>query len=261
MLTVPVAGPGEATSALLPAELLVPAGPGETWLTIIAELAADAAWAPSGHVVASAQFDRSASPVAAGSTQLPGSAAASDTEAELVVGGGVFDPTTGRLLSLYELPVDGPRLELWRGPTDNDRSDSRGSYELGDPEETGGEGVPGPSSEQRWRDRGLDRLTHRVLSISNDHDRAGCPGPQRCGRGNAVRRHDLHLDPGWRRRPRSAGGDQPLAGLGLHLAEGRRPLRPADRGRPGGLVRHRAERVLPRHRPCRAGRTVRGGSR
>jgi beta-galactosidase len=168
VLTVPVAGPGEATSALLPAELLVPAGPGETWLTIVAELAADVAWAPSGHVVASAQFDRSAPPVAGGFTQLLGSAAASDTEAELAVGGGVFDPTTGRLLTLYGLPVDGPRLELWRGPTDNDRSDSRGSYELGDPDETSGEGVPGPSSEQRWRDRGLDRLTHRVLSSSSD---------------------------------------------------------------------------------------------
>ena len=58
--------------------------------------------------------------------------------------------------------LDGPRLELWRGPTDNDRSEMRGSFELGDPDETGGEGAPGPSSEQRWRDRGLDRLTHRV---------------------------------------------------------------------------------------------------
>ena len=63
---------------------------------------------------------------------------------ELRVGPGVFDPATGRLLSLHGLPVDGPRLELWRGPTDNDRSGERGSYELGDPDETAGEGAPGP---------------------------------------------------------------------------------------------------------------------
>ena len=182
MLTVPVAGPGEVTSAQLPAELLAPAGPGETWLTITAELAADTAWAPSGHVVASAQFDRSAAPAESGSR--PGTAdvaatgdpradatVADSTRAdgtELVVGGGVFDPASGRLLSLHGLPVDGPRLELWRGPTDNDRSEMRGSYELGDPDQTGGEGAPGPSSEKRWRDRGLDRLTHRLLSLSTD---------------------------------------------------------------------------------------------
>jgi beta-galactosidase len=71
---------------------------------------------------------------------------------------------------LYGIDVDGPRLELWRGPTDNDRSSARGSYELGRPEDTDGEGLPGPSSEQRWRDRGLDRLVHRLDQISHDHD-------------------------------------------------------------------------------------------
>jgi beta-galactosidase len=68
------------------------------------------------------------------------------------------------------LPVAGPRLELWRAPTDNDRSDSRGSFELAGSDYTGGEGVPGPSSEQRWRQRGLDRLTHRVRDIRRDAD-------------------------------------------------------------------------------------------
>ena len=40
-----------------------------------------------------------------------------------------------------------------------------GSYELGDPATTGGFGVPGPSSAERWRSVGLDRLTTRVLSL------------------------------------------------------------------------------------------------
>ncbi len=43
----------------------------------------------------------------------------------------------------------------------------RGSFELGDPDDTAGEGAPGPSSERRWRDRGLDRLTHRVLALTD----------------------------------------------------------------------------------------------
>ena len=37
-------------------------------------------------------------------------------------GPATFDPATGRLRSLHGLAVDGPRLELWRAPTDNDRS-------------------------------------------------------------------------------------------------------------------------------------------
>ena len=69
------------------------------------------------------------------------------------------------------MPVDGPRLELWRAPTDNDRGEMRGSYELGAPEDTRGEGAPGPSSESRWRQRGLDRLVHRVTDLSRDHER------------------------------------------------------------------------------------------
>jgi beta-galactosidase len=73
-------------------------------------------------------------------------------------------------MRLFGMDVDGPRLELWRGPTDNDRSSARGSFELASPEESLGEGAPGPSSEHRWRDRGLDRLVHRLDHIYSDHD-------------------------------------------------------------------------------------------
>ena len=168
VLVMPVAGPGASVSLELPDELLAAAGEGETWLTVTAELAADTPWAPAGHVVAIAQFDRSATPELSDSVVARATAASDGSalaDGEIAVEAARFDPATGRLLSLYGLPVDGPRLELWRGPTDNDRSDSRGSYELGDPDDTGGEGAPGPSSEKRWRDRGLDRLTHRVLSV------------------------------------------------------------------------------------------------
>ncbi|MFP5282645.1 MAG: beta-galactosidase small subunit, partial [Actinomycetes bacterium] len=90
---------------------------------------------------------------------------------EVVLGPARFDAGTGRLRELHGLPVAGPVFELWRGPTDNDRSEARGSFELAGPEETFGEGAPGPSSESRWRAHGLDRLTSRLrdLQASEEH--------------------------------------------------------------------------------------------
>ena len=166
VLVVPTVPAGGESSLVLPDELLVPAGAGETWLTVAAELVADTAWGPAGHVVACTQFDRSRPPST--STPVAATGRVTRTADELTVGPGVFAAATGRLRRLHGLPVEGPQLELWRGPTDNDRSDQRGSFELGDPDATAGEGAPGPSSEQRWRDRGLDRLSHRLLSLSDD---------------------------------------------------------------------------------------------
>ncbi|MER6006415.1 glycoside hydrolase family 2 TIM barrel-domain containing protein [Nonomuraea angiospora] len=51
----------------------------------------------------------------------------------------------GRLVMLGELPVLGPRLDLWRAPTDNDRA------WLG--------------QAKAWRDLGLDRLEHRTARV------------------------------------------------------------------------------------------------
>src|SRR5690606_35375313 len=70
-----------------------------------------------------------------------------------------------RLVSLGGLPVAGPRLELWRAPTDNDYGSGRGSYDLGDPWLNNGDGVPAPSSSVVWRGAGLDRLTGRVEEV------------------------------------------------------------------------------------------------
>ncbi len=159
VFAVPPVAPGST------GEVTLPAAPtsrdaGETWLSVRAELAEDAAWASSGHVVARAQIQRESghAPVR---TRTPSSRTAADV-----------DPRTGRLTSVFGLPVEGPWLELWRGPTDNDRSADRGSYELGAPEDTLGHGVPGPSSADRWRRAGLDRLVHRVQEVSLGDDRA-----------------------------------------------------------------------------------------
>lgn len=91
--------------------------------------------------------------------------------AEVRVGEGVFDARTGQLLRLGDLTLDACHVELWRAPTENDVLTTHGSYELADPELTDGYGVPGPSSAQRWRDAGLDRLHSRVESITvTDHE-------------------------------------------------------------------------------------------
>ncbi|QIS42494.1 DUF4981 domain-containing protein [Clavibacter capsici] len=140
----------------------------EVWLTVQAILRDDEPWAEAGHVVATQQFDLTPAPRPA----VPARWVDADEETfpdagatRLTLGDGEFDLATGRLVRLGGLEVDGPRLELWRAPTDNDRSDSSGSYELADPRLTYGRGVEGPSSAARWRDAGLDRLTHRVRSV------------------------------------------------------------------------------------------------
>jgi beta-galactosidase len=172
---VPTIQPGEQAAVSLPDDLVKP-GDGETWLTLGAELADATVWGERGHQVAFDQFEL-VSPGATSTTRRdnlsPGLSPAptrEPKESTIELGDVEFDARTGRLLRLYGLQIDGPRLELWRAPTDNDRSSSRGSFELARPEETHGEGAPGPSSAERWRERGLDRLVHRVDQIRYDND-------------------------------------------------------------------------------------------
>jgi len=212
VLDVPVLAAGAYTEIGVPAELTDPnrgedAEPGETWLTVRAELATASDWAPAGHVVSWSQ--RQLSPGAA-RTPWPvrDEAVGTSTDREqgsnsskgrspadpITLGPAVLDPGTGDLRELAGLPVSGPRLELWRGPTDNDRSDSRGSYELGTPETTRGEGAPGPSSQARWRERGLDRLVTRVLSV--DAGTESCTVATRVGVANGG--HFVDVSYRWR---------------------------------------------------------------
>jgi beta-galactosidase len=160
-LDVPEIAAGDEVRVDLPAHP-VPVS-GETHLTIEAVLKADAAWAPSGHIVAFAQHELGAGDArrssAAPSTR-DGAVALSSVSA-------AFDH--GRLVELAGLSIEGPTPQLWRAPTDNDEGASFGSYDLGDPWATGGHGVPAPSSADQWRAAGLDRLTHRIdeLTVSD----------------------------------------------------------------------------------------------
>jgi beta-galactosidase len=168
-LQVPAIPPGQQGAVTLPEELVGP-GAGDTWLTLRAELAAATMWADRGHEVAHAQFELTKPEKTTRLPAWPAPPVLEPRQPVIMLGPAQFDAHTGRLLQLFGIDVDGPRLELWRAPTDNDRSTFRGSFELSSPEETRGEGAPGPSSEQRWRDRGLDRLVHRLDQIFHDHD-------------------------------------------------------------------------------------------
>ncbi|MEV5323607.1 glycoside hydrolase family 2 TIM barrel-domain containing protein [Nonomuraea sp. NPDC052634] len=147
---------------------------GERWLTVRAELAEDQPWAPAGHEVAWGQTQLAPAPgtavpqdpaTAATTAVAQGLATAATTAAPqdpapgvaggpqaftrgedgLIIAGECAFDASGRLVRLFGLEVEGPRLDLWRAPTDNERY--------------GG-------LEGRWRALGLYRLTHRVDEVS-----------------------------------------------------------------------------------------------
>jgi beta-galactosidase len=158
---------GETATVALPA---VEFGAGETWFTLEAVLHDATEWSDAGHRISAAQLDltpRTAAPVGIRpvATVRRDASAFGDGEipATLTLGPAVFEH--GRLTSLAGLPVSGPRLELWRAPTDNDEGDGRGAYDLADPTLDNGNGVAAPSSAAIWRAAGLDRLTGRVERV------------------------------------------------------------------------------------------------
>ncbi len=118
---------------------------GESWLTVRAVLAADAPWAPSGHEIAWGQ--------ARVDTDVVDTAPTAESIVEvrdglIAVGPGTFDPRSGVLREFAGIGVEGPVLDVWRAPTDNDIA-VHGEW----------------SAATEWRRIGLDRLTHRVITI------------------------------------------------------------------------------------------------
>lgn len=145
-LTVPALAPGERAEIALPEPPVAPDG-AETWWTVRAVLARDTAWAVWGHVVAWGQI-----PVR-GRRALPRVAGAPPRQVDgaLVLGPGTFDPATGALCALDGIGVTGPRLDVWRAPTDND---------IGAPWQ------PELRCGPRWRELGLHRMRHRVDQVA-----------------------------------------------------------------------------------------------
>ena len=151
VLVVPPIGPGESSDIPLPELKEADDHDGEVWLTVRAELAEATAWAPQGHVVAWGQVRLPASSrsVYANLTGTP--VAAENGGDAIVLGPGRFEPRTGTLLSLHGQPVQGPWLDLWRAPIDNDR------------------GWPQHDADY-WHSCGLHRLRHRTVSLDVGHD-------------------------------------------------------------------------------------------
>ncbi|WP_285725676.1 glycoside hydrolase family 2 TIM barrel-domain containing protein [Psychromicrobium xiongbiense] len=144
----PVPSLDELTASLRDGAGQLPGG--EIWLTVSAVLAGPTLWADADHEVASAQFELVPAPVRLAASRWGSPKQNLDTlspHATFRLGHAVMEHN--RLVELAGLPVRGPRLELWRAPTDNDH----------------GRGPDGRSSAQQWEAAGLDRLTHRMTLV------------------------------------------------------------------------------------------------
>jgi beta-galactosidase len=141
-LDVPPLETGQRTTVALPT---MPHTTAETWVTVRAVLADDQPWADADHEVAWGQAQlvpaRERSPHTAGKVH----------RGPLSLGPTVFDDT-GQLRELGAIAVQGPTLQLWRAPTDNDR------------------GHHGESVAMVWHGLGLDRLQHRLIGIAAHDD-------------------------------------------------------------------------------------------
>jgi beta-galactosidase len=110
-------------------------------------MAAAEPWAGARHEIAWTQcLIDAASPSAAPRKYVPALLRSGNDDIALGTAG--FDAHTGRLRRLGELELDGPRLDLWRAPIDNDLRDLHGA-----PVATA------------WYKAGLNRLHHRVLAV------------------------------------------------------------------------------------------------
>ena len=180
---------GETATVQCP---VVPAHePGEWWLTVEAVLTADAAWAPARHVVAWSQGALAIRPnpraMVAEPRNRPYRLPVSPSGG-LRLGNGVFDALSGRLIQLGALELDGPQLDVYRAPTENDRGQG-GNNNLA----------------AVWAAVGLDRMQHRTDRIESDGDHLRLTG--RCAA--ATHPHAIEYTFDW-------GADD--AGLTLDVA-------------------------------------------
>ncbi|MFH0176528.1 glycoside hydrolase family 2 TIM barrel-domain containing protein [Streptomyces cacaoi] len=152
-LDVPAVVAGDSVRVPLPR--IPVAQDAETWLTVEAVLAAGTAWAEEGHVIATAQLDRSLHrPV----PRVRARTGWRPADVTLTLGTAEF--VDGTLVRLGGRAVTGPRLELFRAPTDNDE----GAWgEVGESDA----GIAGVSNAELWRRDGLDRLTTRRVSVEH----------------------------------------------------------------------------------------------
>jgi beta-galactosidase/beta-glucuronidase len=161
-LAGPDIAPGESGVVSVPFTRPALEPGGEYWLTLSFCLAGDTPWAEQGHAVAWEHFLVSFAVPEAPIVRLadmPGLGVEEAGERITVQGPGfrlVFDARSGTLCSWgyrgRELVRQGPLLNVWRAPTDNDAS------LWGD-----------QTAALRWRHAGLDRLRHHVSGVQVRH--------------------------------------------------------------------------------------------
>ncbi|MFI1741688.1 glycoside hydrolase family 2 TIM barrel-domain containing protein [Streptomyces sioyaensis] len=151
-LDVPPLAPGVSATVPLPTPPVEPGDDGEALWTVTAVLDEDTAWAPAGHEVAWGQLPAGPRPAASWT------ATATPRRGEgnvIVLGPGTFDAATGTLGYLDGFRIGGPRLDVWRAPTDNDEA---------------APWQPGPRPATEWRRIGLHRMRHRVDAVETGED-------------------------------------------------------------------------------------------
>lgn len=127
----------------------------EYFLNVDFTLARDSPWAKKGHEIARAQFKL---PIETPDVNLEGNKTISSIRCEerrneIRITGPKFDLTFDKIPGLVsswiyqgrEIVEEGPRLNFWRAPTDNDII-----------------------YEEKWREAGLDRLTNRIEKIGSE---------------------------------------------------------------------------------------------
>ncbi|MGQ9491380.1 MAG: glycoside hydrolase family 2 TIM barrel-domain containing protein [Anaerolineae bacterium] len=151
-----------ASSAIFTVPFQLPAArrPGaEYWLTVRFTLAQGTSWAPAGHQVAWEQFLLPVTVPAAPRrrvTEMPALTLREDAGQTTIEGATfrlAFDNRKGQLISWETggrpLLVAGPKLQIWRAPTDNDAT-------------TWGDQL----AAIHWRAAGLDRLAHNLRGFT-----------------------------------------------------------------------------------------------
>ncbi|WP_078971476.1 glycoside hydrolase family 2 TIM barrel-domain containing protein [Streptomyces chattanoogensis] len=153
-LEVPPLAPGESAEVELTAPPVEEGDTGEAWWTVRAVLAEDTPWADAGHEVAWGQLPAPALPAPAPPEHVRAAPRRGEGNV-IVLGPGTFDAGTGALRYLDGVQLTGPRLEVWRAPTDNDE---------------GAAWLPGPHPAAEWRRIGLHRMRHRVDAVETGPD-------------------------------------------------------------------------------------------
>ncbi|MGO4382801.1 glycoside hydrolase family 2 TIM barrel-domain containing protein [Specibacter sp. RAF43] len=152
-LEVPATAAGARSAVELPGEATAERGP-ERVLTVTAALAHEQPWAPAGHEVAWAQQGSAAGAVPV----VTGGSRPVTQGRRIILGPAEFSKVTGGLAAFKGLPVDGPRLNLWRAPTDNDNGRDWSHA--------------GARDQDDWQAQRLALLEGRLVSVA-EHDGGG----------------------------------------------------------------------------------------